>query len=221
MDYRDPDWLSEKLGIEKNTVYRMLQEGVIPAVQIGRKWLISELRVEAWLNAETDRQTRVRRDAARGAERTVRRMDSFTADAREALKRAHSAARASGHVELDSLHLLLGLADDGKSATGGAGRALRTLGVKVDVIQRAMSSLARGAAPPARRLPRNAQAKRAMRLASRMALRDGEGNPLSPVGTDHLLTGIFLARQSRGHALLVERGVTRGKLREALKGETS
>src|SRR5687767_6114864 len=105
MDYRDPDWLAEKLGIDRNTVYRMLQEGVIPGVQIGRKWLISELRVEAWLNAETDRQTRQRRETARGGERVVRRMDSFTADARAALKRAHSAARELGHLELDSLHV--------------------------------------------------------------------------------------------------------------------
>ena len=218
MNYRDPDWLAEKLGIDRNTVYRMLQEGVIPAVQIGRKWLISEDRVEAWLNAETDRQTRQRRDATRGAEPTVRRMDSFTGDARAALKRAHSAARQMRHVELDSLHLLLGLVIDGKSA---AGRAMRSLGVKEEVIRRALEKLERGNAPPARRLPRNPQAKRAMRLASRMALKEGEGNPLSPVGTDHLLTGVFLARQSRGHALLVERGVTRASLREALKGERS
>src|SRR5213593_2115445 len=98
MDYRDPDWVAEKLGIDKNSVYRFLQDGTIPALQLGRKWLVSERRLEEWLAAETDQQTRARRDAAKSAERVVRRMETFTADAREALKRAHAEARAFSHA---------------------------------------------------------------------------------------------------------------------------
>src|SRR5688572_5132497 len=169
MDYRDPDWLAEKLGIEKNTVYRFLQDGTIPAAQIGRKWLISEARVAEWLAAETDRQTRQRRDAARSTDVSVRRMDTFTADARDALRRAHSEARAQSHEELDQLHLLLGLSQDGKSA---GGRALRALAITPQTISRAAEQLPRGESPPARRLGRNHAAKRALKLAARMALRE-------------------------------------------------
>ena len=87
MDYQDPDWVAERLGIDKNTVYRFLQEGTIPAVQLGRKWLISQRRLEEWLAAETEKQTRARREAAKSAESVVRRMDQFTAPARAALKK--------------------------------------------------------------------------------------------------------------------------------------
>jgi excisionase family DNA binding protein len=218
MDYRDPDWVAERLGIERNTVYRFLQEGTIPAIQLGRKWLVSERRLEAWLVAETDRQTRQRRETAQSSETSIRRMGrmgNFTADAREALRRAHAEARAASHDQLDPLHLLLGLAEDGKSA---AGRALRLIGVGTEAIRHAIhESLQPGTDPPARRLPRNPKAKRSLRLAARMALREGNDNPLSPIGTDHLLTGVFLTRNAPAHELLVRNNVTRQRLRKALK----
>jgi excisionase family DNA binding protein len=214
MDYRDPDWVAERLGVDKNTLYRFLHDGTIPAIQLGRRWLISQERLEGWLAAETENQTRARRDAARSSEATVRRMEQFTADARAALKRAHAEARAAAHERLDTLHLLLGLALDGQSA---AGRALKSLGVSVELVRRAIESkLSAGAAPPARRLGRNAQAKRAMRLAARLALKQGDNNPLSPVGTDHLLGGVFLARGGLGHELLAGQGITRKRLRDVL-----
>jgi ATP-dependent Clp protease ATP-binding subunit ClpA len=154
-------------------------------------------------------------------------MDTFTADAREALRRAHTEARNQSHEQLDQLHLLLGLAQDGRSA---AGRALRSLSITSDQIRAAMEvKLPRGESPPARRLGRNQQAKRAMRLAARLALRQSEGNPLAPVGSDQLLMGIFLARRGLGHELLAEQNISRQHLRDALaaakshndKGESS
>lgn len=217
MDYRDPDWLADRLGLERNTVYRFLQDGTIPALHLGRKWLVSEKRLEEWLASETDKQTKARREAAKSSEAVVRRMDHFTADARQALRRAHAEARGAAHAEMDQLHLLLGLAEDGKSS---AGRALKRIGVTREKIAQAIeSSLTPGEQPAPRRLPRNSDAKRAMRLASRMALRDGANDPLSPVGTDQLLTGIFLARSGKGHELLAHLGVTRERLKEALQKE--
>ncbi len=214
MDYRDPDWVAERLGIDRNTVYRFMQEGTIPALQLGRKWLVSEAKLSAWLAAETEKQTAARREGARSAERVMRRLDTFTADARQALKRAHGEARGFAHVELDQLHLLLGLAADG---TSSAGRALKALGVSVEEIQKRIErEIARGEEPSARRLGRNPAAKRAMRLAARLATREGGGHPLSPVGTDHLLTGIFLAREGLGHQLLAEKKVSRQRLKETL-----
>jgi excisionase family DNA binding protein len=214
MDYQDPDWVAARLGVDKNTVYRFLQDGTIPAVQIGRKWLISQRRLEEWLAAETDRQTGARREAAKSAESVVRRMDNFTVSARAALKQAHGEARQYAHEQLDQAHLLLALASDRKSP---AGRALKSFGVTADVVRRAIESAMKpGDQPPARRLSRTPEAKRAMRMASRLALREGDG-PLSPVGTDHLLTGILLARRGLGYQILVDHHVTRTTLREALR----
>jgi excisionase family DNA binding protein len=214
MDYQDPDWVAERLGIDKNTVYRFLQDGTIPALQLGRKWLISQRRLEEWLAAETDKQTHARREAAKSAESVVRRMDNFTAPAREALKKAHGEARQYAHEKLDQAHLLLALASDG---TSPASKALKAFAITPQVVRRAIeSNMTPGEAPPPRRLSRTPEAKRAMRMASRLALREGVG-PLSPVGTDHLLMGILLARRGLGHEILISHDATRHRLRDALR----
>jgi hypothetical protein len=57
-------------------------------------------------------------------------------------------------------------------------------------------------------------------MASRLALREGAG-PLSPVGTDHLLMGILLARRGMGHDLLVAHDVTKNRLRDALRAASA
>ena len=49
LDYRDPEWVAEQLGIDKNTVYKYLQEGSLPGLQLGRKWLVSERRLALFL----------------------------------------------------------------------------------------------------------------------------------------------------------------------------
>src|SRR5947209_5276514 len=121
MDYRDPDWVAEKLGLEKNTVYRFLQDGTIPALQLGRKWLVSERRLIEWLEQETDRQTRARRDSTQPASPEIaRRLDDYTAAGRQVLKRAHAEARNYGHTQLDTGHLLLAIALESRSATARA-----------------------------------------------------------------------------------------------------
>ena len=218
MDYRDPDWVAAKLGLDRNTVYRFLHDGTIPAIQLGRKWLVSESRLEEWLAAEMEKQTRRRREAMRGAESSpARKRDQFTASARQVLRRAHSEARKHRHARLDQAHLLLGLAEEQASGTA---RSLRSLGITPDVIRLAIhAQLLPGDAPPARRLARTAEAKRAMRLAAKLAARESGGTPLSPVGTDHLLTGIFLARRGLGHQILAQHHVTRERLRQVLRSK--
>jgi len=69
LDYRDPEWVAEQLGIDKNTVYKYLQEGTLPGLQIGRKWLVSERRLAAFLEGVEREQTQRRREAAGGASR--------------------------------------------------------------------------------------------------------------------------------------------------------
>ena len=108
-DYRDPDWVAEKFGLDKNTVYKFLQDGTIPAIQLGRKWLISEAELGQRLDAQTREQTQARRQAACSVERTVHRMDNFSAEARQALKSAHSEARRYAHRYLGQGHLLLAM----------------------------------------------------------------------------------------------------------------
>lgn len=63
LDYRDPEWVAEQLGIDKNTVYRYLQEGSLPGLQLGRKWLVSERRLAEYLERAEREQTERRRRA--------------------------------------------------------------------------------------------------------------------------------------------------------------
>src|SRR5690242_14289403 len=60
LDYREPEWIAEKLGLDKNTVYKYLQEGILPGVQLGRKWLVSERLLAEHLERETRKQTQLR-----------------------------------------------------------------------------------------------------------------------------------------------------------------
>src|SRR5882672_9489072 len=223
LDYRDPQWVGKRLGLDKNTVYKFLQDGVIPAVHLGRKWLISEARLAEWLQKEAENQTRARREAAQSADRTVQSIDNFTAAARMALKQAHSEARRYGHAYLGQEHLLLGLMADPNSV---AARAMRVLASDRARVRKLIDErTAPAGVPIPRRLGRNAEAKRAMRLAMRLARRRGSGGDVA-VGTDHLLMGILLARRGLGHEILKQHHITRARLRSALaeasrgKGET-
>jgi excisionase family DNA binding protein len=60
LDYRDPDWVAEQLGIDKNTVYKYLQDGALPGLQLGRKWLVSERRLAEFLERVEREQTQRR-----------------------------------------------------------------------------------------------------------------------------------------------------------------
>jgi excisionase family DNA binding protein len=66
LDYRDPEWVSEQLGIEKNTVYKYLQDGTLPGLQLGRKWLVSERRLAEFLERVEREQTERRRQTQLG-----------------------------------------------------------------------------------------------------------------------------------------------------------
>ena len=66
LDYRDPEWVAEKLGIDKNTVYKYLQDGSLPGLQLGRKWLVSERRLSEFLE-RVEREQTERRQATNGA----------------------------------------------------------------------------------------------------------------------------------------------------------
>lgn len=44
------DEVAKRLKIARSTVYRMAQEGKIPAVKIGRSWRFSSLRISEMFN---------------------------------------------------------------------------------------------------------------------------------------------------------------------------
>src|SRR5258706_1063797 len=155
LDYRDPEWVGKRLGLDKKTVYKFLQDGLIPAVHLGRKWLISEARLVEWLEKEAESQTRARREATQATERTVQLIDNFTAAARMALKQAHSEARRYGHPFLGQEHLLLGLMAEKKSSSA---RALLMLGLDSAVVSGAIGGKTGGEGLVPRRLGRNAGA---------------------------------------------------------------
>jgi excisionase family DNA binding protein len=69
LDYRDPEWVADQLGIDKNTVYRYLQDGSLPGLQLGRKWLISERRLADFLERVERQQTERRRSQTSGSQR--------------------------------------------------------------------------------------------------------------------------------------------------------
>ena len=48
-----PEEVARMLGLHLNSVYTMLNNGELPGVKAGRKWLISKRRFEAWLNGGT------------------------------------------------------------------------------------------------------------------------------------------------------------------------
>ena len=214
LDYRDPDWVAERLGLDKNTVYKFLQDGTIPAIQLGRKWLVSEARLVEWLRKETDAQTHARREASTSADRTVKRMENFSAAAQLALKQAHSEARRYNHPHLGQEHLLLGLVADAQAPTT---KALRALKITPSQLRREIESAApAGSTPVPRRLGRSVDAKRAMRVAAKLARRAVQSDGQAIIGTDQLLMGVLLSHQGLGHQILRQHKITRQRLHDAL-----
>src|SRR5699024_4524539 len=112
MDYHDPEWVSAQLGLDRNTVYRLLQDGTLPAVQLGRKWLISESNLNRWLLEETDRQTRTRQSALAAQQRPAARLRTLSPAARDLVRIAFAEARRYNQRHLGPEHMLLALASD-------------------------------------------------------------------------------------------------------------
>jgi excisionase family DNA binding protein len=61
LGYRSPEWVAEQLGLDKTTVYHYLRQGVLPGLQLGRKWLINEQGMRDFLAKEQEAQTVKRR----------------------------------------------------------------------------------------------------------------------------------------------------------------
>ena len=126
----------------------------------------------------------------------------FTDRARNVVAAAQEAARRAVNHEVRSEHLLLGLLHE-PDALGA--RAVVAQGVTLDAVREAASA----ALPPADGtppdlIPYDANAKKALELTFRQALRLGHNY----VGTEHLL--LALLEQENGSGVLTDLGVGKG-----------
>lgn len=160
--------------------------------------------------------------------------ERFCDDARAAVVRAQTEARALGHGWIGTEHLVLGAhavagLDPGElrvevrraSASGDGldGRALATLGIDLDAVRdRVEAAFGPGALaggrPTAGRLLFTAQAKKALELALREAVSLGSRE----IRAEHLLLGILRAGDGLGARLLAAHGVTADALRARVRG---
>lgn len=67
LGFREVEWVAEQLGLDKNTVYRYLNDGRVPGLQLGKKWLVEEQGLRDFLRREQRQQTE-RRQAGAWAE---------------------------------------------------------------------------------------------------------------------------------------------------------
>ncbi len=208
VDYRDPEWVAKQLGIDKNAVYRYLDEGRLPGLRLGRKWLISESSLAEFLKREEREQTERRAGARAGAPtpaakfmQRVRKL--ITERAKRVITLAHEEALARGQNYLGQEHILVSFAHEPECV---AAKMLANLGIDM-----------RSPLEP-RTDPGNAttiahieslQATKALELALDEARRLRHHY----VGTEHLLLGIARARNGIGFKMLESQGVTHEQLR--------
>ncbi|MFJ3877211.1 Clp protease N-terminal domain-containing protein [Streptomyces sp. NPDC090077] len=116
----------------------------------------------------------------------------FTPRARNAVMSAQNEARAAGNTEIRTEHLLLGLLAE---TEGLAAHVLTSRGVDVEALRTAVTA----ALPPAEAavpdlVPFDANAKKALELTFREALRLGHGY----VGTEHVLLALLELENGEG-----------------------
>lgn len=75
-DYTDPAWLAEKLGLDPEAVMKHLEEGSLPGLKLGEKWLVSPRKVAEFLDREAERQTAARRKPAEKRRFLITREDA-------------------------------------------------------------------------------------------------------------------------------------------------
>ena len=211
LDYHDPEWVAQQLGIDKNTVYRYLDEGTLPGLRLGRKWLISEASLTEFLKREEQEQTERRRAGLRRGKPTpfakfIRRANQLpiTERAENALTGAWEEAIELRHNYIGQEHLLLGFTHEPESV---AAKVLRNLGF--DVRSTVESLIGRGRGPIASDIHLTPRARQTMELAVEEAHRLGHRY----LGTEHVLLGIMRAGEGIGFELLMRHDIGEERLR--------
>ena len=215
LDFKDPEWVADQLGIDKNTVYRYLNEGVLPGLQLGRKWLISQSTLEQFLKQEEQRQTMERRRLQES------KADCFSEAARQVMERSGRLALEKGHSWIGTEHMLIASLESPVPAVtslcAAAGVSPSAIIEMVErVVHEFLSSQANNNAPAA---PMGAgigltpRAKKALDAAIGEAQRANapEAEP------EHLIAGMLAIGQGIAHDVLVSQGLTLERCRAALK----
>jgi excisionase family DNA binding protein len=191
LDYREPEWVAKKLGLDKNTVYKYLQEGWLPGVQLGRKWLISERLLAEHLEKETRAQTASRRSEL-----------PYTPRLKRAIELAGQYAAGRGQDFCGTEHLLIGMIQE--AANFGV-NVLKNL--KIDLAQPQAifeSRVPAGEKKKIRETPLTDPARAALRLAQEQAI--GMGHTY--IGCETLLLGLLLEPTGMAGQILRSLGVT-------------
>jgi hypothetical protein len=131
----------------------------------------------------------------------------FTQTAQGALARAAEAAERTRRPWIGTNHLLQGLAE---MPDGRAARALGQLGA--DAVALVSAEPDEPAEASGQLLP-----TRQVRAALRRAQEEADRESASRMGTDHLLLGLLLERESRVAEALEAAGATEAAVREALR----
>ena len=123
----------------------------------------------------------------------------FTLRAKNSIVAAQNEARAAGHDRIEPGHLVLGLLID---PDGLAAKAIVVQGVTLEEVRQAVTAgLPAPAAEVPALIPFNAQARKALELTFREALRVGHNY----VGTEHIL--LALLEQEDGDGVLTGLGI--------------
>jgi excisionase family DNA binding protein len=210
LDYRDPEWVAQRLGLDKNTVYKYLQDGTLPGLQLGRKWLVSERRLVEFLDDADRRQTRQRRNAA-VARAPVLDPDLLSDEARAVMDTAREEARALNHEHVGTEHVLAALASD----PSGTGAELIAM---LDVDVAALAESARSIVEPGPPLTATALTF-TPRIKQILALAVEESRTLgaTAVAPEHLLLALLAAGQGMAYTVLTRAGVTLDAARAAVR----
>ena len=195
LDYREPEWVADKLGLDKNTVYKYLQEGWLPGVQLGRKWLISERLLAEHLEKETRAQTASRRGKVPQTPRLI-----------NAIQFAEKYAASRGHHFTGTEHLLIGMIQE---AENFGVVVLKNLGVDLAQPREIFESRVPPGDKKVRETPLTAPAQTALRLAQEQAIGLGHGY----IGCESLLLGLLLEPTGMGGKILRSLGVTHEAVR--------
>jgi len=212
LDFRDVDWVAEQLNIDKNAVYRYLNEGVLPGLQLGRKWLISESSLVAALKAEEQRQTHARRQLSFDDPEFYRRFERFSQRARRVLIVAQDEAVKRNHTYIGQEHILLAIATvpDSRGLM-----VLAALGVSAERL-RAEVEAAIPAGSPSQvngEIGLTPRARKAIDLAAEEALALNHAY----VGVEHLVLGLLREGDGVGYGVHTGLGVTLESARAELK----
>jgi ATP-dependent Clp protease ATP-binding subunit ClpC len=190
LDYREPEWVAKKLGLDKNTVYKYLQEGWLPGVQLGRKWLISERLLAEHLEKETRAQTATRRQELPQTPRLKR-----------ALELGERYAAARGQEFCGTEHAMIGMIQE---AENFGVVVLKNLKIDLAQPQAIFESRVPEEKKKVHATPMTDRLRTALRLAQEQAI--GMGHTY--IGCETLLLGLLLEPTGMAGEILRSLGVS-------------